>query len=118
VTTIGVHLAALRGSAQECVEALYMHMVVASPWTKLFPNLRTIRVMEAVDLDFYRRHNRITQIQLASPARWARNPIHVEDINGRALADFSSGLSALLNVPVGAIACSCIPPRKDDHAAR
>ena len=123
VTTLGVHLSSPRGGSQECRDAIDMHMVVALPWTKFFPNLKTIRVMEAVDVDFYRRHYRITQDQLASPARWARNPIRVEDINGRALANFSSGLSALLNVPVGAVACPCIPakkeipPRKEDHAA-
>lgn len=119
VTTIGVHLAPpLRGGLRECREAINMHMAVALPWTKFFPNLRTIRVMEAVDLDFYGCHNRITQDQLASPARWARNPIHVEDINGRALADFSSGLSALLGVSSRPVTCSCIPPRKDVSIVR
>ncbi|KAJ3510648.1 hypothetical protein NMY22_g15913 [Coprinellus aureogranulatus] len=74
----------------DCHEIVAMHHLVCLPWTKVFPNLRTIRLMVGVDIDFYKAHDSLTDLSLKSPGRWVKNPIRVVDISGRLLADFSS----------------------------
>lgn len=100
ITTIGVHLSVsmfARGPDRHNPVAR-MHGLVASPWSKIFPNLRTIRLMEGVDFASYRKFDEVTRRQLCSPGRYVRQPIRVEDCDGQFLAQFTAGISALVEL--------------------
>ncbi|KAJ3535765.1 hypothetical protein NMY22_g6340 [Coprinellus aureogranulatus] len=79
-----------------CMEIRWMHHLVTYPWTKVFPNLKTIRLMEGgLDIDSYRDHDSHTISRLGSPGRYVRNAFRLEDIDGRLLAEFTSGICSL-----------------------
>jgi hypothetical protein len=98
VTTVGVHLAFPPRQARTCDLTVAMHRLVAFPWTKAFPNLKTIRLMECVDFKSYRAHDDVTRRSLCSPGRYLKHPIRVEDRDGLFLAQFAAGVAALVEL--------------------
>ncbi|KAF6748369.1 hypothetical protein DFP72DRAFT_574954 [Ephemerocybe angulata] len=72
----------------------HLQYAVVMPWTKHFPGLQKIRVLEEVDVEEYRAHDEVTQDNLRSTGRFAKHPIRVEDITGNLLGQFSNGICA------------------------
>ncbi|KAF5332598.1 hypothetical protein D9611_005244 [Ephemerocybe angulata] len=70
----------------------YLQSTVAMPWTKMYPELQRITVMEEVDVEEYRAHDKVTHRNLRMAGRFAKHPIRVEDITGNSLGDFSKGM--------------------------
>ncbi|KAJ3506739.1 hypothetical protein NMY22_g17152 [Coprinellus aureogranulatus] len=102
VTVLGLHYAETEESRSSkegyrCSDIKAMHHLISQPWTKVFPNLETIRLMVGgLDFDFFQAHDSTSIARLGSPARSAKNPIRVEDVNGRVLAEFTSGMCTLV----------------------
>ncbi|KAJ3535762.1 hypothetical protein NMY22_g6339 [Coprinellus aureogranulatus] len=102
VTVLGLHgMPHIRDSnakeQRECWDMALMQYLPSFPWTKIFPNLKTIRLMAGeIDIDLFRAHDSIGISHLGSPGRYAKYPIRVEDISGRLLAEFTSGISSLV----------------------
>jgi hypothetical protein len=96
VHTLGVHIPIpAQTDPDGCEIMVAMHSFVAWRWTSAFINLKTIRIMHHVDVERYRLHNSVTQRTFDGRGRVARNPIRVEDISGRLLAQFSAGICDL-----------------------
>ncbi|KAH6912044.1 hypothetical protein BKA70DRAFT_1266395 [Coprinopsis sp. MPI-PUGE-AT-0042] len=112
VTTLAIHLSPSRFKLKSCTGLRAIQEWVSWPWTKIFPNLETIRVMEGVDVEMFSLHNSISQLNLNSMGRWARKSLRVEDINGRLLAEFSAGISVLVGVPMK-LSAHCSAPYLD-----
>ncbi|TEB27887.1 hypothetical protein FA13DRAFT_1736065, partial [Coprinellus micaceus] len=120
VTTLGLHWGTMPAQMPLCQEIATMHRIVSFPWTKVFPNLRTIRLMvEDVDIAFYKEHDHVTVQRLTSPGRYVRNPIRVEDIGGRMLGELSAGLSSLVGGPANLVPhCDVSPARRSGRPRR
>lgn len=98
VTTVGVHLPFPMVQVHSDSEMRKMHSSAALPWTKVFPNLNVIRLMESVDFASYRKHDEVTRAKLRVPVRSAKFPIRVEDQSGCFLAEFTAGVCSLVGV--------------------
>ncbi|KAJ3522850.1 hypothetical protein NMY22_g11709 [Coprinellus aureogranulatus] len=119
VTVLGLHGMPRIGdtNAKEqrgCWDMTLMQYLPSFPWTKIFPNLKTIRLMAGeIDIDLFRAHNSVAFSHLGSPGRYARYPIRVEDISGRLLAGFTSGISSLVG---GRCEPHCYEPSTKDNS--
>ncbi|KAJ3502156.1 hypothetical protein NMY22_g18679 [Coprinellus aureogranulatus] len=93
VKTIGLH--PVGRLLDPWSEMSTLQRLAVIPWTNVFPNLTTIRLMEVVDPLAYKSSMDITRKFLISASGHAKHPIHVADIAGRRLElfQFSSEIS-------------------------
>lgn len=108
VSTLGIHISSPFFTSKSdsspvipsgCARVRDIHFIIGWSWTYIFPGLKTIRVMEHVDVKLYQLHNHVSQFYFDTLGRWVKYPIRVEDIGGRFLAEISPGIGAIVGAP-------------------